>query len=166
MTPEQQRIRSRWIANSQARRQPSPPPPPPGPRNTRVRYGNSTFNLNARGIPTFIKFHRPSVRQMPSFFAPPPPPPRPRPKGKTPKPRVGTNTLSRNLNWTDPIGLNKVKPRRAYYLQPNANAAGGTVHTVYSLRSLNRWLGGKGETTSPQTRIPYTRNNIRRVRRN
>lgn len=132
-----------------------------------VQYNNgSTVQYNERGIPWSITFHNPRRLLSSQFFTQQRPTTPPKKKsGKNPKPIVGTNTLSRNLNWVDPISLKPVKQKRAYYLQPNANSRNGTVHAVYSLRSLKRWLGSKGQTTSPTTRIPYTRKNIRRVPR-
>lgn len=68
--------------------------------------------------------------------------------------------MAPNFAWVDPVTLENVNPRNAYYLVPNMGP-GRTLHHVYDYATIRRIM--RNTSVSPMTRRPFTPGNVRRV---
>jgi len=71
--------------------------------------------------------------------------------------------LSKDAEYTDPVTMNKVDSKEAYYLKPDVS--GSKIRHVYHKSTLDRILGSNRKAKSPITRHEFYRTNIRQAPR-
>lgn len=79
---------------------------------------------------------------------------------------MNRNALPRVVDeeYEDPVTMNSVNPREAYYIASNATGAGGSrIRHVFHKSTLDQILGTSAQAPSPLTRKPFRRSDIKKA---